>query len=354
MILADKIIELRKKKGWSQEELAMQLGISRQSVSKWESAASIPELDKILKLSELFDVSTDYLLKDTMETPYGQAGGLNSASAPESLCVSDAKPENSSSEGFSDDFEEQPRRIISLEEAQCFLELYPRMAKRIALGVTVCILSPILLILLSGLSEYGSGAITENMAGGIGVTVLLLMIAGAVALFVSCGFQLSSYEYLEKESILLEDSAALMVEQHKKAYEATFHSGIIAGVTICITSVIPLTVASAFDAGDLIYIFCTCLLLALIAFAVHLFIRVGMTQSGYQKLLEEGDYTREKKIENRRNDPIATIYWCTVTAIYLGASFYSRRWDTTWIIWPVAGVLFAALCGVMALIRKKK
>ena len=45
MILADKIAELRKKNGWSQEELAGQLGVSRQSVSKWESAASIPDLD---------------------------------------------------------------------------------------------------------------------------------------------------------------------------------------------------------------------------------------------------------------------------------------------------------------------
>ena len=67
MILADKIAELRKKNGWSQEELAGQLGVSRQSVSKWESAASIPDLDKILKLSELFGVSTDYLLKDSQE-----------------------------------------------------------------------------------------------------------------------------------------------------------------------------------------------------------------------------------------------------------------------------------------------
>ena len=67
MNLAEKIMTLRKKRGWSQEELAMQLNISRQSVSKWESGASIPDLDKILKLSEIFDVTTDYLLKKTEE-----------------------------------------------------------------------------------------------------------------------------------------------------------------------------------------------------------------------------------------------------------------------------------------------
>ena len=61
MILADKIILLRKKMGWSQEQLAEQLDISRQSVSKWESGASNPDLDKIVKLSKLLGVSTDYL-----------------------------------------------------------------------------------------------------------------------------------------------------------------------------------------------------------------------------------------------------------------------------------------------------
>ena len=69
MILADKIIDLRKKAGWSQEELAQQLGVSRQSVSKWEGAQSIPDIDKILQMSRIFGVSTDYLLKDEIELP---------------------------------------------------------------------------------------------------------------------------------------------------------------------------------------------------------------------------------------------------------------------------------------------
>ena len=81
MILAEKIMKLRKQNGWSQEELAAKLNVTRQSVSKWESRASIPDLDKILKLSELFGVSTDYLLKDEMdmenELPVGVNEGTN-------------------------------------------------------------------------------------------------------------------------------------------------------------------------------------------------------------------------------------------------------------------------------------
>ncbi len=72
MPLADKIMELRKKQGWSQIDLADRLDVSRQSVSKWEMAQAVPELDKIIKMSELFAVTTDYLLKD--DTPAPETG----------------------------------------------------------------------------------------------------------------------------------------------------------------------------------------------------------------------------------------------------------------------------------------
>lgn len=63
MNLADRIQNLRKSKGISQEELADTLGVSRQAVSKWESEQSIPDLDKIIIMSEYFDVTTDYILR---------------------------------------------------------------------------------------------------------------------------------------------------------------------------------------------------------------------------------------------------------------------------------------------------
>ena len=69
MILADKIIALRKKAGWSQEKLAQQLNVSRQSVSKWEGAQSVPDLEKVLQMSRIFGVTTDFLLKDEVEIP---------------------------------------------------------------------------------------------------------------------------------------------------------------------------------------------------------------------------------------------------------------------------------------------
>ena len=74
----------------------------------------------------------------------------------------------------------------------------------------------------------------------------------------------------------------------------------------------------------------------------------------FNKLLEEGDYTREKKLENKKNDALSGIYWCLVTAIYLALSFLTGAWGRTWIIWPVAGVLFAAVTGIANVRRGRK
>ena len=63
MNIADRILRLRKVKGISQEELADQVGVSRQAVSKWESQQSVPELEKVIIMSEYFGVTTDYILK---------------------------------------------------------------------------------------------------------------------------------------------------------------------------------------------------------------------------------------------------------------------------------------------------
>lgn len=68
MTLGEKIYRLRTEQGFSQETFGDKLGVSRQSVSKWETDQSVPELDKIVAISELFGVSTDHLLKETEET----------------------------------------------------------------------------------------------------------------------------------------------------------------------------------------------------------------------------------------------------------------------------------------------
>jgi len=85
MILADKITALRKKAGWSQEELAEQLGVTRQSVSKWEGAQSVPDMDKVVQMSRLFGVTTDFLLKDELSEEEPASEGCVNHSAMQAL-----------------------------------------------------------------------------------------------------------------------------------------------------------------------------------------------------------------------------------------------------------------------------
>ena len=219
MIFADKLIALRKKAGWSQEELAQQLNVSRQSVSKWEGAQSVPDLDKIVQLSRIFGVSTDYLLKDELE-------------AQET-----AEPEP-----------EQPaRRRVSLEEASQYLELRKQAAPWLALATFLCVLSPITLILLAGLSEY-TARISENVAGGIGLCVLILMVAAAVGIFLMCGAKAKPFAFLETEPFETEYGVSGMVRQRRQEFEPTANRLNLIGTILCIVSVLPLFAAMCLSA----------------------------------------------------------------------------------------------------------
>ena len=68
MKLPDKIIKLRKENGWSQEELAEKLDVSRQAISRWENGTALPDAQNVLQISKLFHVTTDYLLNDDYES----------------------------------------------------------------------------------------------------------------------------------------------------------------------------------------------------------------------------------------------------------------------------------------------
>lgn len=141
MILADKIIDLRKKNGWSQEELAEKLGVSRQAVSKWESAQAIPDLGRVLAMADLFSVTTDYLLRDENE-------------APTPAAVEDGASESSV-------------RRVSMEEASAFLALCRKQAPTRALAVSLCVLSPIpLLMILSRTGEGPAAGVGSNHRRG--------------------------------------------------------------------------------------------------------------------------------------------------------------------------------------------
>lgn len=327
MILADKIIQLRKESGWSQEELANKIGVSRQSVSKWEGALSVPDLNKILQMSELFGVTTDYLLKDEIE---------------------DADISTNSV-----DNEDTPYRRVSMEEANSFLKIKAASVGKIALATFLCIISPICLLILGAGADSKMLNITENVAGGIGMITLLVVVAIAVAIYISCYMKSKPYQYLDEEIIELEYGVDGMVKERMKKFSSTYSTFNIIGTCICILSVIPLFTAAFIAENDFYIMISLAITLVIAGIGVIFLIRAGVNQESMKRLLQEGDFDRKLKEKRKNNEAISTIYWLSVTAVYLTLSFITNRWDLTWIVWPVTGVLYGAILAAINMNDKK-
>lgn len=161
MTLSEKIMNLRKKKGWSQEELAERLDISRQSVSKWESGESVPTLEKVIRISEIFEVSTDYLLKDDFKeektdkressiymNKIEESSYINNRNISSDIAIDRIIGEEKANENVI------KRRKTSFEEVSNYIELAEITAKKFARAVMFCILSPVMLVLLVGFASF--------------------------------------------------------------------------------------------------------------------------------------------------------------------------------------------------------
>ena len=279
---------------------------------QWESAASVPDLNRILQLSELFGVSTDYLLKDSAEAPVP-------ADLPDDGVLK-----------------------ITAEEANDFINRSVRSAKQIAVGAAACILSPVLLIWLSSLAEQ-EGAVSEEIAAGAGIVALLLIVAGAVALFILSGFRMEEYRYITEGIIELAYGVEGIVRERKARFRPIYRVSIIVGVMLCIFSPIPLITVAILGASEMTVITCVIILLAMVAVAVYLFVSCGVTDSAFDRLLQIGDYAVPKKKKVRMSEWFDSAYWCGITAFYFFISFATGRWGMTWIIFIAAAGLYSLL-----------
>ncbi len=334
MILADKIINLRKKAGWSQEELAGRLGVTRQSVSKWEGAQSVPDIEKIVQLSRLFSVTTDYLLKDELEEP-------------ESVVMSDAIRQADP---------EIPYRQGTMEEASTYMKLERENAPKKALATFLWVSSPIILILLASMSEYARFGINENAAAAIGLCVLILFVAIGVVIYTTCSDKEKAYAFLEKEPIETEYGVTGLAKERQKEFQPLYTRNKIIGTVLCIFSIIPIFVVMGLDAADIVYCAAVCFMLFVIAIACLFFVYAGTINASMQKLLEEEEYTRENKARSGIFSAVSTCYWLLVTAIFLFVCFgpYGNAQPRYyWVIWAIAGVLYGAVTAVLKAVRRQ-
>lgn len=328
MIFADKLIQLRKKAGWSQDELAEQMNVSRQSVSKWEGAQAIPDLERIVRLSGLFGVSTDYLLKDDAEEADGEAPAVDTPAT----------------------------KRVSLEEASSFLSVKAATARVISLAVFLCCLSPICLLALSAMSESGAYRISENVAGGIGLVVMFLFAAVAIAMFISSGTKTARFTYLETEAFETDYGVSGMVKERKAQFQGMYTRGNIIGACLCTTALIPLfaVVAIAGD-NDFLLVLALCAMFAIAGVGVAFFVRGGIVWASFEKLLQEGDYTKRRKAGQPVRTAVSLVYWLLTAALYVGYCLYTDNWGKTGVvIWVVAGILFPGVLAILNAVENTK
>lgn len=267
MLLADKIIALRKQKGWSQEELAEQLGVSRQSISKWESMQMVPSLDKIVKLAEVFAVSTDFLLREEIEDPN----------------LVKPVPAESVQQG-------EPAHVVSMEEANAFLSLSRRRARRHAWGVGLLIAAFIFVSLSSITPAF-------NLE-------IVVCVAWAIGLFVSTHLSLKPFEHLMHQPIELAYGVAGMVKERQQQGLPTRNAKLTAGIVICAAVFLafgisgnlngwPTIPLSRFDLIPLVLIGC-------LAVGAGLIAEVTVIHAAFKTLLEEKRYDPAAKALRRR------------------------------------------------------
>ena len=326
MNISNRIIQLRKQKGWSQEELAEKLDVSRQSVSKWESSASVPDLTRILQMSELFGVTTDYLLKGDGDT----------------LSAGSAEIEINSY------IEEEKSSMLCDEQIKSFLMDTAHFAYMIALGVVLCILSPALLIGLAGcVVEEGSGFISETVFVIIGLLALMIMVAVAVKIIISNSVYMNRYKYIKNGEFVLNASQTEEIEKMLSEFEPKFGKGISLGVGLCILSTIPLIITAVMEMSDIIVVLMVPVLLIIIAIAVNKFVKLGLIREGYMQLLKQEEFEPANRKKAELEERVGGIYWPVVVAIYLAWSFIGDAWARSWLIFPIAGLIFAALVNAL-------
>lgn len=334
MTFSEKLVGLRRKAGLSQEELASRLEVSRQAVSKWESGQTLPDLERAAALSRLFGVSLDYLLKEELEAP----------EAPQAEPARPARTGKASAPG-------EP------EEARQVLELSRAAAQKMALATGLCIVSPTALILLAALSENSWFALGEAQAAGVGLCALLVLVAAAVGLFLRCGALTGAYAYLEKEPIEQEPGVEEWVRRQREAFWVEYHNGNIWGTVLCILSMLPIFAAMVFAGPDWSYALAVDLLLVLVAIGCVSFVRVGTPWAAMNKLLEEGDYTRESKALSGCLARLSGGYWLVITAVFLYCTFGPNgNWNPRdyWLVWAIGGVLYGALAAFLRLLPQKQ
>ena len=290
----EKLRSTRKERGMSQEDLADQLGVSRQAVSKWEGGQGFPETEKLLQISTLFSVSLDYLLKGE----HGEAS------------------EN-----------EEPGYYASREMVEGFLLCKRQGALRIGIGVAVIILSL---------------AFNFALGDNHGDVLFLLGVAVGVCILVAQLFRQKRYPELENQPLLFDSAYIKEFRNMHMVRRKRYGMMIIIGIALILISfaanvLIDMLPKSSQDhASTILPLFW--------ALAVFLFINSGSALNAEGVIANNAEHMKELESE-KRNGWVWGSIMPFAAMCFLAIGFVWNAWHPGWLVFPVAAMICTAISG---------
>ena len=233
----------------------------------------------------------------------------------------------------------QDVRTVALAEVKDYLHDRTRSAYTIALGVFLCIIS-----CCGYLMNLGGNWRTR---GAFAISFMLLSIAAAVGLFLFSGFVMEKWKFLKEQACSIGFATAEYVHNQRESFRVTHAMMITIGIILCILSVLPVVILDSlfgWSSGlGVVGMF------VFVAIGVFLLVVAGNVNAGFTTILSlnkrdtiGGCFVPSQKQVTYKNETISqimSVYWPTVTCIYLCWSFLSFDWHITWIVWVIAALV---------------
>lgn len=248
-------------------------------------------------------------------------------------------------------------KTLPQEEVRHYLADHTKHAFLTSLGIMFCILSvcgPIFMNAVSQLSSVDSG-----FADTLGAAIMFLVIAVGVGLLVYSGIIIGRWNYLKQECYVTDFATTEYIHHELENYKNTHALLLTIGIVLCILSILPPIILDSISGYHIFWAECSGgFVIALVAIGVFLIVLTSMKNGSYNTLLRlnqqdtiGGNYVPNQQGETQYITPGATavmsVYWPTVTCLYLIWSFLTFDWWITWIIWPLAGIIHVLIHNIL-------
>lgn len=317
MTFSEKITSLRKRSGMSQADLAERCGVAKKTLMRWERGEAMPDIEKIVLLAEIFSVSTDSLLIDSVN------------------------PEKAGCEE-----REVPRRHVSVDEAREYLKIKFRSAYRIAAATLLMMLSPGIMLVIMALPFR-----TDGLSTVIGLVAFFLLCILSVSIYIYSHSKTARFDFIGSEDFSLDYGATDMLAKTEEKIMLSYAVRNTAAMTLCILSIAPLVIAalipSISELGIMIAIMASLFVAGL---GVAMFITSGIKRSALSAL--RASRGTEQAYSKELEDRIRRGFWILVIGFYLLYSFVSENWHLSWLIFIFALGISSFISAAFTLVRR--